>query len=108
MAVELYIGDTWQGDVEVLGDDDAPVNLTAATYEFEWRRPGSGVEILADATTVEAIDEEAGTLLWTVTDEDTAGVEPGPVRFGLRVTLADGTSWTVLDQIATITRGPVR
>src|SRR5690606_19600718 len=98
----------WQGTVTVLDTDDAPVDLSGASYEFEWRRPGSGVEILVGDTTVAALDEEAGRLLWTVEDDDTATLEPGPVRFGLRVTLADGSSWTILDQTATISRGPVR
>lgn len=105
MAIpELIIGDTWQGEVAVVDAAGAPLDLTGATIEVQFRRP-NGVTYIAATPTV--IDAAGGLLRWTVPAETTASEAEGPVDYGVRVT-TDGGTWTVLRGRLTIVRGPVR
>lgn len=100
---ELIIGDTWVGEVVVLGDD-GPVDLTGATVVVQLRRASDALLV---EPAVEVIDAPGGLLRWTVPAELTASYEAGQLDYGVRVTVG-GVVSTVLRDHLRVVRGPVR
>ena len=86
--IEVIAGEPWDIPSTLLDANGFPVDLTGAT--LEWALVDSGGNPVAITADVAVIDAAAAAICISVLANDTAGLDPGYYKDGLRVTMPCG------------------
>ena len=90
--IEVIAGEPWDIPGTLLDSNGSPIGLAGAT--LQWALVDSGGNPVAITANVTVTDAAAGTICISVGASDTAGLDTGYYRDGLRVTMPGGEQLT--------------